>query len=214
MLHLSMNTPVVAIEDFPVGPARAGVSLSEGDGGDLRLEIAVRAVRTGQLLFYASDDAFSLDSDASHAVEAALSFAEGMGFLFDEDEVVARGAEGSAEAADLWQELIADSPEATAGAAEPEPVLELVREVPVRQHEKTVHPIAVTSDRNEAVANAPALGGREASLACRVLSKFRLSLVPGRTARGLRRGEPNEDGAVVSQSVVDAELRIRLLSGF
>jgi len=212
VLHLSLNTPVVAIADFPVGPAQAGVSLWEEGDGNVRLEIAVRAVRTGQLLFYAADRAEAVAADAVHAVEAALSFAEGMGFLFDDDAVAAHGQEGSRAVAALWHELVAESPEAPVHRVAPEtgPALEL--EVPVGHGARPAEPITVRCEPLEAGADGGPAAGPEA--ACRVLSKFRLVLGAARASRRAGQAELGGGGADAPLAVADAELRIRLLSGF
>jgi len=126
-LHLSLNTPVVALDDFPVGPARAGVVLSEAFDGRMQLEIAVRSVRTGQLRCYCGDEQIAAGTATAPAVEAALLFAEGMGFLFDEDEVATRGAEGERDAAALWRELVGDLPDAIPPAVSLRPTLSKFR---------------------------------------------------------------------------------------
>jgi hypothetical protein len=105
-LRLSLNAPVVAIEPLPVGPARAGIALADAAAGGPALAIAVRSLRGGQLaVFEAERDAVD-PGDAALSLDAALSFAEGMGFLFDDDEVSARGNAGPVEAARLWGELL------------------------------------------------------------------------------------------------------------
>lgn len=153
-LHLSLNSPVVALDEFPVGPARAGVALTEGPERALRLEIAVRSVRTGQLRCYCSDGEVAAEP---WVVEEALSFAEGMGFLFDEDEVTARGDAGEAESVALWRDLLGE----TADAVAP-PVAPPLRVVPVAAAPAPRETIRVTT--------APAVRRRLA------LSKFRLVL--------------------------------------
>ncbi len=111
-LHRAMNTPVVAIEQLPVGPASAAVALHRVPDEGVSLTIAIRSVRTGQtVLFTAGEDLLQLGSP-SVALDAALSFAESMGFLFDDDEVGSRGARGPVEAARLWRELIDETGEA------------------------------------------------------------------------------------------------------
>ncbi len=110
-LRLSLNTPVLTIEDLPVGPAVAGIALHEGPEG-LRLTLAVRSVRTGQLVFFHPDEDWNEIHGPELAVDAALSFAECMGFLFDDDPIEAGG--DVREAARRWAELVE-----TAGAEEP-----------------------------------------------------------------------------------------------
>jgi hypothetical protein len=109
-LRLSLNAPVVAIDDLPVGAARAAIALHQGAGKGLRLTVAVRLVRTGQVLFFTPDEELNGACGSAPDLDAAMSFAEAMGFLFDDDEVEARGDAGPGEAARLWYELIGEPP--------------------------------------------------------------------------------------------------------
>jgi hypothetical protein len=102
-LRRSLNTPVVALESMPVGPAAAGIALHEGPRG-ARLTLALRSVRTGQVVCFSPDEEW-VDSRAPQlALDAALSFAESMGFLFDDDPIEAGG--DPREAAGRWAELL------------------------------------------------------------------------------------------------------------
>jgi hypothetical protein len=104
-LYVALNSPVVTLESLSVGPASAVIALHLADGATL----AVRSVRTGQVAFFTSSAELR---DRPHlAVDAALSFAESLGFLFDDDEVAARGDEGPREAAWLWWELLGETRE-------------------------------------------------------------------------------------------------------
>jgi hypothetical protein len=114
-LHVSLNAPVVAIEDLPVGPARAAIALQEADHGGASLLLALRSQRSGQLACFAPDEALPNDASAQIALDGALSFAESMGFLFDGDAIPALGEEGPRAAAQSWNELLgieAPEPEA------------------------------------------------------------------------------------------------------
>ena len=104
-LYVALNSPVVTLESLPVGPASAVIALHLADGATL----AVRSVRTGQVAFFTSSA--ELRERPHLAVDAALSFAESLGFLFDDDEVAARGDEGPREAAWLWWELLGETRE-------------------------------------------------------------------------------------------------------
>jgi hypothetical protein len=227
VLHLSLNTPIVAIDEFPVGPARAGIALCEDPEGAIRLEIAVRSLRTGQMIFYAPDEEFDGERNAVVAIDAALSFAEGMGFLFDEDEIAARGDDGRREAAARWRNLVENVSELAAepAASEPPrsraeataPVLELVCEVPVQDGESGVERIDVR-DGDEVVLSDVAVPAEAAVAAAaapeRALSKFRLAVgavEPQRDEEGIV--APDGEGAV-AVSVAPPDSRIRLLSRF
>jgi hypothetical protein len=110
-LHVSLNSPVVALELLPTGPASAAVA--QDAAGAL---VCLRSVRARQTRFFASTD--DLAATPALALEAALSFAESMGFLFDDDEVRLRGPEGAAQ---LWEEISGDAaPGASLAPAEVE----------------------------------------------------------------------------------------------
>jgi hypothetical protein len=111
-LHRAMNTPVVAIEQMPVGPASAAVALHRVPEEGVSLTIAIRSVASGQTLFFTPGEELLELGSPSVALDAALSFAESMGFLFDDEEVAGRGGRGPVEAARLWREFIDEGGEA------------------------------------------------------------------------------------------------------
>jgi len=65
LLHLSLNAPVVSIDELPVGPARAGIALFGDPDGAMHLAIAVRSLRTGQMVSYAPDEDIEGGREAS-----------------------------------------------------------------------------------------------------------------------------------------------------
>jgi hypothetical protein len=99
-LQISLNSPVVNLEVLPRGPASAAVAV-HAQGATL----CVRSLRTGQAAFFTTTEDLG---DRRVSLEAALSFAESMGFLFEDDVVAARGDAGPEEAARLWRELCGD----------------------------------------------------------------------------------------------------------
>jgi len=101
-----MNAPVVAIEDLPVGPARAAVALSQGADGTVNATVAVRCARTRRVAFFTAGGELLELRSTSIAMEAALSFAESMGFLFDDEEVEIRGTDGPRLAAKIWKRFM------------------------------------------------------------------------------------------------------------
>lgn len=193
-LHFSMNAPVVAIDELPVGPARAAIALLAGDDV-ARVALAVRSLRAEQTVFFVSGDALDPRREPSEALEAGFSFAERMGFLFDEDEVESGGEADTESARERWHAfhgvdlLEAEHPEGGAGL-DPSP--------PGNLH---------------VVADAPPLGLNDAN----VLSKFRLQ--PG-SARLLDPLTAPADAALFAaaearlEAPSEPELRLLLLSRF
>jgi len=101
-LYVALNRPVVTLESLPTGPAKAAVAL-HGAGASL----CVRCVRTGQVQLFTTTE--ELAGERRVALDAALSFAESMGFLFDDDEVGSRGDSGAEQATRLWCELCGEA---------------------------------------------------------------------------------------------------------
>jgi len=120
-LHASLNAPVVAIEDLPVGPARAAIAVQDAAGGRTSLMLVLRSQRTGQLACFAPDELLESDASVQIALDGALSFAESMGFLFDDDAIPELGAEGPREAADSWNDLLGIEPQDLEVDPEPAP---------------------------------------------------------------------------------------------
>lgn len=116
-LHFSLNTPVIAIEDLAVGPARAAIAVQALPGGGTLLQLVVRSQRSGQLACFSHDEPLAGDVSTQIALDGALSFAESMGFLFDDDAIPELGADGPREAAEAWNDLLGLAP----GDAPPAP---------------------------------------------------------------------------------------------
>jgi hypothetical protein len=75
-LYVSLNSPVIAVDGLPVGPAAAAIAV-HGPGTTL----LIRSVRTGTIAYFHAEPRAGL--------EAALSHAEGLGFLFDDESNLA-----------------------------------------------------------------------------------------------------------------------------
>jgi hypothetical protein len=118
-LYVSLNSPVVTVESLPTGPATAAVALHERGA-----TLCVRSVRTGQVQLYTTTE--ELAGDRRVALDAALSLAESMDFLFDDDEVASRGDAGPEEAMLLWLSLCGEEPPVI---EEPEPVILLDEQI-------------------------------------------------------------------------------------
>ena len=109
-LRPSLNTPVVAMADLPVGPACAAILVHVEPGHGLQISVGVRSLACGSVALYGFDGPISA-SVVGVALDAALSFAESMGFLFD-DDVVGDDVSSREKAVLRWQELIGDGTDA------------------------------------------------------------------------------------------------------
>ncbi len=191
----SLNAPVLNVDEVPVGPARAAIVLFAGDHGALRLGVGLRSVESGATAVFLYAGEVGEFRTPARAMDAALTFAEAMGFLFDEDLV---GREGRAAALQHWKELMGDGTPGEAAAELPE--IELLGEIedaelpelaPVDEAEAdlpeaievTITPevkVEVDPPRPEAAATAPADAA--------TLSKFRRAAQAGSDARPARPG--------------------------
>jgi len=100
-LRPSLNTPVVVVEELPTGPASAAIACLADPAG-FRVVLAIRSERSGQAIFFGSEEELREWQGPELAIDAALSFAEGMGFLFEDDRL----APAPAEAHQLWRDLL------------------------------------------------------------------------------------------------------------
>jgi len=124
----ALNTPVLAIAQLPVGPASAVIAAHiDSCDGLLRYTLAVRCERSRGVVFFAVREEDLVRSESSLAAEAALSLAEGMGFLFEEDSPPISGE----AAASIWEEFVDSAdPGAAVAAACPMPLLTKFRRPP------------------------------------------------------------------------------------
>jgi hypothetical protein len=202
-LHLSLNAPVIAIDDLPVGPARAGIALCVEPAGTLRLEIAIRSLRTGQVIAFAPGSRPADEEAAARVLEASFSFAEGMGFLFDDEETAPRTG---ADLANAWRDFVGAAPVRRSGAEAP--VLDLIHEIPVQESPAASTALVVEVDSPSPAVAAAGTASRS------VLSKHRLALA-GVTSKGSAGGgSETVVAAVQAASIRDHDTRIRLLSRF
>ena len=109
-LCVSLNRPIVELEQLPVAPARAAIALYRSPSGERRLLLAVRSGDAGGVEVYAF--AGPLSSSAHRAMDAGLSCAERVGFLFDGDmlqaSTVSGTTAGAQRALQCWYELVGE----------------------------------------------------------------------------------------------------------
>jgi hypothetical protein len=131
-LRLSLNTPVLSIEELPVGPARAAIVIHEEIDGRPSLTVGVRSLRSGVGVLFSLEGDLREHSSLAVGIDAVLSFGESMGFLFDEDELETDFTEEArSRALGLWLELMGVesgasemSPQVPAAPASPRPASE------------------------------------------------------------------------------------------
>ena len=90
-LYVSLNSPVVSMDRLPVGPAAAAIAVHESG-----TTLLIRSVRTGTVAQFRAEARFGL--------EASLSHAEALGFLFDDEANLA----GEGHDRRNWPEWVAE----------------------------------------------------------------------------------------------------------
>jgi hypothetical protein len=220
-LRLSLNAPVVATPDLPVGPAGAAIVVHQELDGRANVTVAVRSLKGGELVLYSLDGDLRGESAVAVAADAALSFAEGMGFLFDEDALAGADAGAGARALGLWREFVgeAEELELTELFELGEPLAESVPAVPAAP--VPAEPPRLSKFRHAAPAEAPPSGPRAEAPTAEALvpagPEERAGPAAGRVAAGLRRAALGRlklvkrlgDGSEESRSWI-----LKLLSSF
>jgi hypothetical protein len=117
-LRPALNAPVLNTDFLPVGPARAAIVVFAEEYGGIGLAIGVQSNESGQIAVFRNQEPIDAETTIGDALEPALSNAEQMGFLFDEDMVEgAPGGQGRSDAMALWGRLMGelDTPGALLG---------------------------------------------------------------------------------------------------
>ncbi len=106
-LRMSLNAPVLATAELPVGPARAAIVVHT-QGAVRCFSIVVRSLRNGASVIYELEgEDLREDIGWSVALDASLSFGESMGFLFDDEMLVDRRPETLRRAITRLHEILA-----------------------------------------------------------------------------------------------------------
>ncbi len=105
---VSLNAPVLDFEGLPVATARAAIVVFSEEYGDLAAALAVRSLEGGEVAIFRYRGQPPRHDQSGRVLEQALTWGEGLGFLFDDDLVATRGADGRAEALDYWIRLTGD----------------------------------------------------------------------------------------------------------
>jgi len=125
-LRLTLNSPDLAAGELSAGPARAAITLHEEADGSVVLCVVVQSLGSGARACWSWDEGIE-SANVVSATDAALTFAESMGFLFDDDALASASPEARRVALDHWWELVGlPAPEAPATPSEPEAGTEAV----------------------------------------------------------------------------------------
>lgn len=104
-IRFSLNTPVIEHADVPNGPARAAIAVHADESSGRALTIGIRSLRTSTVALFGFRGDLDSEESVFDATEAALMFCEGMGFLFDDDEIEVAGPEACHVALHRWRAL-------------------------------------------------------------------------------------------------------------
>ncbi len=109
-LCCSLNSPVVSIPELPVGPASAAIAVHSDIDEGTHITVAVQCQRTGDVALFRARGEPGEPADASSKV--VLLWAEGMGFLFDDELCVESSNETGVRnevAMEVWRNLVRGS---------------------------------------------------------------------------------------------------------
>lgn len=102
-LRVSLNAPVIRTDELSGVAARGAIVQWWEPDGRCGIEVRLRAVADDRLVVYTLEDPLEGASDVGHVLEAALNFAEGMGFLFEEDVLSSDDTASRAVVAEAWR---------------------------------------------------------------------------------------------------------------
>lgn len=125
-LCCSLNSPVVSIPELPVGPASAAIAIHTDADNASHITVAVQCCRTAAVALFRVRGESGEPNRVSARV--ALLWAEGMGFLFDEElctdlenQDIQKGVRNET-ATEIWRALVqGDQPESPDCESSPNP---------------------------------------------------------------------------------------------
>ncbi len=122
-LCCSLNSPVVSIPDLPVGPASAAIAIHKDPDNASHITVAVQCCRTAAVVLFSVRGESGEPNQIS--ARAALLWAEGMGFLFDEElctDLENQKGVRNETAAEIWHALVqGDQPQSPDASPTPNP---------------------------------------------------------------------------------------------
>jgi hypothetical protein len=96
-LRVSLNTPMLSAPDLPAAPGRAVIVVHRDARGQMDATVGVRSHHSGEIAYWSFDGELASEDDLAVAADAALTFAESLGFLFDD------GSLDGVEAGKAWR---------------------------------------------------------------------------------------------------------------
>ena len=201
--RFSLNAPVIATPELPAGPARAAILLYL-EGGQRQVLVAIRSLSRGVAVQY---QLFSKDLQeiTGVALDAALSFAESMGFLFDDECVHGKSPEERHAALAMIRDLFAPILAGEESAVAKPPEVEILLQ---EDHLVGQEAAPVTADRG---GNDPAPGSQLGF----GLTKFRSALPVASSAFSEAEQEREQARSVGAAGVPGAvSPLLRLLAAF
>lgn len=155
--RLSLNAPIVSTPELTAGPARAAIVVVREEGEE-RVVVVVRSLAQGRVVQYQMRDE-DLRGATRIATDAALSFAESMGFLFDDEAIAGQPDDLRERTYARLRELTASPGASAARGRQPETLPEVELDEILLDTEEQL-------DLDEVLEPAPDLSARS-------LSKFR-----------------------------------------
>lgn len=187
-LRLSLNAPVVSTEDLPSGPARAAIVLWWEDDQSPVLEVRMRSAKTGGVVAYGFDEPLANAGDVETALEAALTFAESMGFLFDDDVLSGEDTGAREPVIRAWEEF--EGVSEVAPVTRPQPREDEPLELTELAPEPAPAQVPLTKFRARATPEPPVSEATEAPARPARRARSRLSRALGRVALVRGKGRP------------------------
>ena len=217
-LRLSLNTPVVATAELPAGPARAAIVVY-AEAGKRRFAVAVRALRGGTSVVYELEgEDLNEATGCAVALDAAHSFGESMGFLFDDDQLVDRSPAALRQALARVHEIVAPpgpaEEESALALGEPAEEAEILLDDAVEAEAQAAPPkraAAEVEPPKRAAADAEPAGRKRAPVS---LTKFRAAPAESNETKPAAHAKPAGGGKPAGRGAKLGRVRpVRLRSG-
>jgi len=109
-LCCSLNSPIISIPELPVGPASAAIAIHDDLAAGTHITVAVKCRRTDDVALFRAQGENGATADAF--ARTVLLWAEGMGFLFDDDlcfDAPNQKGVRNETATEIWRELVVGS---------------------------------------------------------------------------------------------------------